>query len=636
MKIKIKNLNKIIESNSILLPDILHNLNISNIDDVICYESNGIFFDLNQPIKYNEINLIYINSDVGKNILNHSTAHLLAHAIHNLYPNALFCIGPTINNGFYYDIDFLNLKLSEKDFEKIENEMYKIAKSNFEIKREIVTYKKALELFKNNKYKIDIINNIKGEISIYKQDNFFDLCRGPHVPNTSYLKNFKILSLAGAYWHGDVKNKQLTRIYGTSSINKEELKKYLNLLEERKKNDHKKLGKELDLIMLSKYSHGSVFWLPKGIILIEELKKFYIKKHIKNNYLFVKTPILLSKELWINSGHWDNYKNNIYTTKIEDQEYAIKPMNCPGSILIYKNNLHSYKELPIKIGEFGLVHRKEATGALNGLFRLRSFTQDDAHIFCKKEQLKNEITKIIKLFDEFYNLLKIDYSIELSTRPKNYIGDIDIWNESEKILKEICKKNKKFVSINEGDGAFYGPKLDFKIKDSMERVWQCGTIQLDMNLPNRFDLNYIDKNNKKIRPIIIHRTLFGSLERFIGILIEHYKGIFPLWLAPEQVRILTINNKYHLIFAKKIAENFKKKDIRVKIDDSNEKLSYKIRNSQIQKIPYTIIIGDNEVKNKTLSYRIYGDHKQTNTTEKKITKMILKIISKKLVGYMLK
>ena len=516
MKIKIKNINKTVETNSTFLLDILRVLNISNINDIIGYENNGNTFDLNQPIKFNEINLIYINSDIGKNILNHSTAHLLAHAIHNLYPNALFCIGPTINNGFYYDIDFLDLKLSEKDFKKIENEMSKIAKNSFEIKREVVTHKKALELFKKNKYKIDIINNIKGEISIYRQGDFFDLCRGPHIPNTNYLKNFKILSLAGAYWHGDVKNKQLTRIYGTSAINQKELKRYLELLEERKNNDHKKLGKELNLFMLSKYGHGSVFWLYNGMILIKELKKIYIKKHIENNYFFVKTPILLSKELWINSGHWNNYKDNMYITKIEKQEYAIKPMNCPGSILIYKNNLHSYKELPIKIGEFGLVHRNEATGALNGLFRLRSFTQDDAHIFCRKEQLKNEIIKIIKLFDEFYNLFKINYSIELSTRPeKKYIGDINTWNESEKILKEICKKNSNFTSINKGDGAFYGPKLDFKIKDSMERVWQCGTIQLDMNLPEKFDLNYIDENNKKIRPIMLHRTLFGSLERFM-------------------------------------------------------------------------------------------------------------------------
>lgn len=461
------------------------------------------------------------------------------------------------------------------------------------------------------------------------------MCRGPHVPNTGYLKNFKILSLAGSYWHGNSKNKQLTRIYGTSAINQKELKEYLILLEERKKNDHKKIGKELNLFMMSKYGHGSVFWLYKGIILIEELKKFYIKKHIENNYFFVKTPILLSKELWINSGHWANYKNNMYITKVDDQEYAIKPMNCPGSILIYKNNLHSYKELPIKIGEFGLVHRNEATGALNGLFRLRSFTQDDAHIFCKKEQLKNEIINLINLFDEFYNLFKIDYFIELSTRPEKYIGDINVWNESEKILKEICKKNNKFVSINEGDGAFYGPKLDFKIKDSMGRIWQCGTIQLDMNLPDKFDLNYIDENNKKNRPIMLHRTLFGSLERFIGILIEHYKGIFPLWLVPEQIRILTINNK-HLVFAKKIANYFAKKNIRVKIDDSNDNLNCKIRNSQTQKIPYTIIIGDNEIKNKILSCRIFGEPEKINISQQDFTKKVLKIISKKLIGYMLK
>lgn len=631
MFIRIKDFNRKINSNSNILFDILKENNFL-LKDVLAYkyENENEIFDLHQPIKNKKkIELIYTYSNIGKNIYNHSTAHLLAHAIQHLYPKANLTIGPSINNGFFYDIDFLNSTLSEKDFSKIENEMLKIAKNNFPIIREVITREKALQLFKQNPYKIEIIKKIKSEISIYKQGDFFDLCRGPHVPSTNYLKNFKILSLSGSYWQGNSKNKQLTRIYGTSAFNKEDLEKYLKILEERKKRDHRKLGKELNLFTTSKYGHGFVFWLNNGIILIEELKKYYVQKHLEYGYIFIKTPILLKKELWINSGHWKNYKKNMYTLKIENEEYAIKPMNCPGSILVYKNSLHSYKELPIRMGEFGLVHRNEAAGAINGLFRLRSFTQDDAHIFCQKEQLENEITNILNLFDEVYKLFKIDYYIELSTRPKKYIGDINIWNKSEKILQEICKKNNKTFYINKGDGAFYGPKLDFKIKDSMERIWQCGTIQLDMNLPEKFDLNYIDKNNKKSRVIMLHRTLFGSLERFIGILIEHFNGAFPVWLAPEQVRILTINQN-HFQFAEKFAKKLEQKNIRVKIDNSNENLNYKIRNSQIQKIPYVVIIGNNEIKNKILTYRTYGTNKIKNVTEKAFIQILLKAIKKKV------
>ena len=598
---------------------------------IIAYKINRVFFDLNNvaSIKENDdVVLIYDDSEEAKNIYNHSTAHLLAHSIHRLYPKALFTIGPSIENGFYYDIDFGDDILSENDFEKIENEMHKISNEKIDIKREIISKNEAIKLFKNNNYKLWLINKIDTEISIYKQKDFIDLCKGPHVPNTSYLKYFKILSLSGSYWLGDSKNKQLTRIYGIAMNNEKKLNEYLELLKKQKEIDHKKIGKNLQLFLFSKYGLGMPFWLPNGLILKNELKKFWIKLHEKNNYLFSETPIMLSKELWVTSGHWKNYKNNMYLTKIENNEFAIKPMNCPGCILIYKNSQHSYRELPIRIGELGIVHRHEASGALNGLFRVREFTQDDAHIFCRSDQMKNEIIKIIKIFDEIYSLFNLKYSIEISTKPNKYIGNIKIWDKSEKILKEACKKCKKNIIINEGNGAFYGPKIDFKIKDSIGRTWQCGTIQLDMNLPQKFKLYYIDKNNKKITPIMLHRAIFGSLERFIGILLEHFNGVLPFWLSPEQIRILPINQLF-LKYSKHFFNILKKKDIRVTIDNSEDSLSYRLKKSQINKVPYTIIIGNNEIQKKEVSYRIYGKETQYKTSKKNFLKMICKRIKEK-------
>lgn len=550
------------------------------------------------------------NSKEAFEVLNHSTSHLLAMAIQELYKDAKFGFGPAIDEGFYYDIDFKD-PITEEDLTKIEKKMHELAAKKFKIEREQVSKEKALEIFKDNPYKIELIKDIDEDITTFKQGDFIDLCRGPHLLTTEPIKHFKLLSIAGAYWRGDSKNKQLVRIYGTSWYTKEDLDNYLHLVEERKKRDHRLLGKQLGLFMLSEYGPGFPFWLPKGMILREQIEKYWKAQHVKYGYDFVKTPIILSKELWLTSGHWDHYQNNMYTTKIDDKEFAIKPMNCPGGILVYKNSLHSYKDLPIRLAELGLVHRHEASGALNGLFRVRAFTQDDAHIFCREDQLLDEITTLLRFYEEMYSVFGLDYSIELSTRPESdYIGDIEIWNKSEEILKSACLKSGKEFRINPGDGAFYGPKLDFKLKDSMGRIWQCGTIQLDMNLPKRFECSYIDSKGEKKEPIMLHRACLGSIERFIGIIIENYGGAFPSWLAPVQIKVLPVNNEFHLDYARKVMDLFKANDLRAELDDSNEKLGYRLRNAQMGKVPYTIVIGDNEVKDGTITYRKYSSKDQ--------------------------
>ncbi len=538
--------------------------------------------------------------------LNHSTSHLLAEAIQALYPDAKFGFGPAIEEGFYYDIDF-KTPITLEDLPAIEKKMHELASKKEKILRKEVSKKEALEIFKDNEYKVELINGIEDTITVYSQGDFVDLCAGPHLLNTDQIKHFKLLSLAGAYWRGDSKNKMLTRIYGTSWFTADDLNNYLNLIEERKRRDHRLLGKQLGLFMMSEYGPGFPFWLPNGMILRNNLIEYWRQQHIKFNYDFVDTPIILSRELWETSGHWDHYRDNMYTVKIDEKDYAIKPMNCPGGILVFKNSIHSYRDLPVRLAELGHVHRHEASGALNGLFRVRTFTQDDAHIFCTKEQLTEEIVTLLKFYEEMYSVFGLDYNIELSTRPlEGYIGDINIWNESEKILEEACLKSGHNFKINPGDGAFYGPKLDFKLKDSMGRIWQCGTIQLDMNLPHRFEVSYIDENGEKVEPIMLHRACLGSIERFIGILIEHYAGAFPLWLAPLQINILPVNNNFHLDYANKLCQKLKDLGFRVKVDDSNEKLGYRMRNSQINKVPLTLVIGDNEVANNMVTYRRYS------------------------------
>ena len=578
--------------------------------------------------------MINIKENEELNILNHSCAHLLAQAVKHLYPNALFWVGPVIEDGFYYDIDLGNDKIKEEDLEKIEKEMKKISKDGKRIYREEISKKEALERFKNDPYKIDLISRMDEKssvISCYTQGDFTDLCRGPHVESVKQIKYFKLLKVSGAYWKGDSNNKMLQRIYGICFSNEEDLNKYLEFLEEAKRRDHKKLGKELDLFMMSEYGPGFPFFLNNGMILRNELENFWYKEHTKEGYEFIKTPIMLNKELWELSGHWYNYRENMYTSEIDDRVFAIKPMNCPGGMLVYKNSLHSYKDLPLRIGELGQVHRHEASGALNGLFRVRTFTQDDAHIFMREDQIEDEVVKLINFIDRMYKIFGLTYNIELSTRPEEkYIGDIEIWNKSEKALEEACHKAGHDCKINPGDGAFYGPKLDFHIKDSLGRVWQCGTIQLDMNLPERFDLTYIDKDGSKKRPVMLHRVIYGSIERFIGILIEHYAGAFPLWLSPVQVNIIPVNNEYHLEYSNKIYNLLRENNIRANIDLKDEKLSYKMRESQTKKIPYTLVIGDNEKDNNLISYRCFKSKETiTLTCDEFINKLKEQILNYK-------
>ena len=556
------------------------------------------------------------NEDLSK--LNHSCAHLLAQAVKHLYPNAKFWVGPVIEEGFYYDIDLGNEVIKEEDLSKIEKEMKKLSKDGKRIVRHEISKDEALEMFHDDPYKIDLISRMDENeqvISCYTQGDFTDLCRGPHVATTKELKYFKLLKVSGAYWKGDANNKMLQRIYGICFRSEEELNEHLNFLEEAKKRDHKKLGKELELFMISEYGPGFPFFLPKGMIIRKELENFWYQEHTKEGYEFIKTPIMLNKELWELSGHWYNYRENMYTSEIDDKTFAIKPMNCPGGMLVYKNSLHSYKGLPLRIGELGQVHRHEASGALNGLFRVRTFTQDDAHIFMREDQIEEEVIRLINFIDRMYAVFNLSYDIELSTRPEEkYIGDLNIWNKSEKALEDACHKAGHDCKINPGDGAFYGPKLDFHIRDSLGRVWQCGTIQLDMNLPERFDLTYVDKDGSKKRPVMLHRVIYGSIERFIGILIEHYAGAFPLWLSPVQINVIPVNNEYHLEYANKVVEELRDKGFRVELDAREEKMGYKIRESQAQKIPLTLIIGDQEKNDNTVSYRKFGS--QTTITKK--------------------
>ena len=563
--------------------------------------------------------MINIREDKELSVMNHSCAHLLAQAVKHLYPKALFWVGPVIEEGFYYDIDLGDEVIKEEDLEKIEREMKKISKDGKRIVRHEISKKEALEKFKDDPYKIDLISRMDENeqvISCYTQGDFTDLCRGPHVDTVKELKYFKLLKVSGAYWKGDANNKMLQRIYGICFKNEEDLVKHLEDLEEAKRRDHKKLGRELELFMISEYGPGFPFFLPKGMILRNELENFWYKEHTKEGYQFIKTPIMLNKELWELSGHWYNYRENMYTSEIDEKTFAIKPMNCPGGMLVYKNSLHSYKDLPLRIGELGQVHRHEASGALNGLFRVRTFTQDDAHIFMRTDQIEEEVIRLINFIDRMYKTFNLTYSIELSTRPEEkYIGDIEVWNKSEKALEEACLKSGHEYKINPGDGAFYGPKLDFHIKDSLGRVWQCGTIQLDMNLPERFDLTYIDSDGSKKRPVMLHRVIYGSIERFIGILIEHYAGVFPLWLSPVQVNVLPVVSSYHGDYAKEIYDYLIENDIRCEIDSRDEKLGYRLREAQIKKIPYTLILGEEECNNKTISYRKHGS-KDTFTTTK--------------------
>ena len=562
-----------------------------------------------------EVEFIDIDSPEGEDIVRHSTAHLMAQAVLRLYPETKVTIGPVIENGFYYDFDPVE-QFTEEDLEKIEAEMKRIVKENIKLEKYVLPRDEAIDYFRDvdkNKYKVEIVEGIPQEeqVSFYKQGDFTDLCRGTHVPSTGYLKAFKLRTVAGAYWRGNSKNKMLQRIYGYSFSNEDRLKKHLKFMEEAEKRDHRKLGKDLELFFISEYGPGFPFFLPKGMVFRNVLIDLWRKEHEKAGYLQLETPIMLNKELWEISGHWFNYRENMYTSEIDELEFAIKPMNCPGGVLSFKHQLHSYKDLPARLAELGKVHRHEFSGALHGLMRVRSFTQDDSHIFMTPDQVQDEIIGVVNLIDKFYSkLFGFEYEIELSTKPEKAIGSQEIWDMAESALAGALDKLGRKYKINPGDGAFYGPKLDFKIKDAIGRMWQCGTIQLDFNLPERFDVTYIGEDGEKHRPVMLHRVIYGSIERFIGILIEHYAGAFPMWLAPVQVKVLTLNDEC-IPYAKEIMAKLQELGIRAELDDRNETIGYKIREANGRyKIPMQLIIGKNEVENKEVNIRRFGSKDQ--------------------------
>ena len=597
--------------------------------NAMCATVNGEVRDLRFNLdKDAEVNICTFDSLEGKKAYWHTTSHILAQAVKRLYPNTKLAIGPSIDNGFYYDFD-TEITLTPEILEKLETEMAKIIKEDFEIKRFTLPRSEAIEFMKkrNEDYKVELIEDLPEgeEISFYEQGEFVDLCAGPHLMSTGKVKAIKLEHVSGAYWRGNENNKMLQRIYGISFPKKSELDSYLEMLEEAKKRDHKKLGKQLELFMIAPEGPGFPFFLPKGMVLRNILEDFWRKIHIQNGYQEIKTPVILNEELWHRSGHWDHYKENMYTTKIDDVDYGIKPMNCPGGMLVYKNKMHSYRDLPIRAGELGLVHRHEKSGELNGLFRVRCFTQDDAHIFCLPEQIESEIANLMKLIDQVYSIFGFAYTVELSTRPEDSMGSDEDWELAESSLKKALETQGVEYKINAGDGAFYGPKIDFHIKDCLGREWQCGTIQLDFQMPERFDLTYIGEDGAKHRPVMLHRVIFGSIERFIGILIEHYAGAFPVWLAPVQVKILPIAD-VHIDYAKKVQEEFAKKGIRVELDDREEKIGYKIREAQLEKVPYMAIIGDKEVEASAIGLRSRseGDLGQISLVEfeEKIAKFV--------------
>jgi len=575
--------------------------------------------------KSGEIEIITNTSEKGIEIIRHSAAHIMAQAVQRLFPNTKVTIGPVVENGFFYDFD-PERPFTEEDLAKIEEEMKKIVKENYPFERSEMSAEEAKKFFaeKGETYKVEIIDDLGvDKVSIYKQGEFVDLCRGTHVPSTGYLKAFKLMSTAGAYWRGDSKNKMLQRIYGVAFASKKELDEYLTMMEEAERRDHRKLGKQLNLFFLDEHGPGFPFFMPKGVELFNKLQEIWRVEHKKRGYQEIKTPIMLDRELWEISGHWFNYRENMYTSVIDEKTYAIKPMNCPGSIISYKNNLHSYKDLPLKYGEMGLVHRHEFSGALHGLMRVRAFTQDDAHVFCTKEQIEEQIIEIIDLYDKFYTLFGFEYHIELSTKPDKAIGSDEIWEMAEANLKSALEHKGIDYKLNPGDGAFYGPKIDFKMKDSIGRIWQCGTIQLDFNLPQRFEMSYIGADGEKHEPVMIHRAMYGSLERFLGILIEHYAGAFPTWLAPVQARILTISDE-QVPFAKEVFEKLQNAGIRVELDTRVEKIGYKIREAnEDQKIPVQLIIGKNEVANNEVNVRRFGSQDSQNVSVDEIVNILI-------------
>ncbi len=573
---------------------------------------DGIAVDLNRPIDQDSrIDIITLDSREGLEVYRHSTAHLMAQAIKRIHGNQAvkLGIGPIIEDGFYYDID-IEKPLSIDDLVSIENEMRKIAQENLPIVRRIVSKEDAIAIFEEleDPFKLELIRDLPGEavITIYDQGEFFDLCRGPHLPSTGRIKAFKLLNVAGAYWRGDSNNKMLQRIYGTSFPKEVQLEEHLRMVEEAKKRDHRKLGKELGLFMFSEEAPGMPFYLPKGMTIRTQLENFSREMQGYHGYNEVRTPLMMNNRIWEQSGHWDHYKENMYFTNVDDTTFALKPMNCPGHMIIYKNSLHSYRELPIRLSEFGQVHRHEFSGALSGMMRVRTFCQDDAHIFAREDQIEDEITLAIELIDRMYKVFGFEYKIELSTRPVDFMGSEELWDIAEASLQNVLDKRGIEYQLNEGDGAFYGPKIDFHILDALRRSWQCGTVQLDFQMPEKFDLTYIGEDNQKHRPVVIHRAIFGSIDRFIGILTEHFSGAFPLWLAPVQAKLLPVSDNY-VAYSLEVKRSLEEVGIRVEVDSRNEKLGYKIREAQLEKVPYMLVLGENEKSSNTASVRKRGE-----------------------------
>ncbi|HLS36111.1 MAG TPA: threonine--tRNA ligase [Bacillota bacterium] len=579
----------------------------------IAIKLDGEYVDLRRELTDGgSLEIITERDEEGLEIMRHSTAHVLAQAVKRLYPEAKFGVGPVIDNGFYYDIE-LDESLTPEDLPKIEKEMERIVNENLEFTREVVSREEAREMFEDidDHLKLELLEDIPEdeEVSIYKQGEFFDLCRGVHVPQTSKIKAFKLLEISGAYWRGDSDNQMLQRIYGTAFFKQKDLDRYLEFMEEAKKRDHRKLGRELDLFMFSEEAPGMPFYLPKGQHMRNELEQFSRELQDAAGYDEVRTPIILNQQLWEQSGHWDHYQENMYFTDVDKTSFALKPMNCPGHMLIFNSKLHSYRDLPIRMAEFGLVHRHEYSGALNGLLRVRSFTQDDAHIFVRPDQIESEIKNIYHMVNEIYETFGFDYTIELSTRPEDSMGADELWEHAESSLEKVLQDLQLDYELNEGDGAFYGPKIDFHIEDAIGRSHQCATIQLDFQMPENFDLTYIDEQNERVRPVVIHRAIYGSIDRFLGILIEHFAGAFPTWLAPEQVRVIPVSVEAHMDYAMEVISTMQEAGIRVHLDHRNEKLSYKIREAQTKKVPYALVLGDKEMEAGTVNVRKYGEKK---------------------------
>lgn len=594
-----------IEENSTVL-DLAKSISRNLGKEAVVGEVNKTLVDLDYKLKNNdEVNILTADDEKAVEVIRHSTSHILAQAVKRIYKDAKLAIGPSIENGFYYDFD-IETPLTTEDLQKIEKEMNNIIKENLGFERIDIPREDAIKLMeeKDEPYKVELIRDLpeNEKISLYKQGEHIDLCRGPHVKSTKYVKAFKLTSVAGAYWRGNEKNKMLQRVYGVAFSNKEQLEKHLHNLEEAKKRDHRKLGKELKLFTFMNEGPGFPFFLPKGVVLKNTLIDFWRKLHYDAGYVEVETPIMLNKKLWETSGHWYHYKENMYTSMIDEEEFALKPMNCPGGMLVYKSEAHSYRDFPMRVGELGRVHRHELSGALHGLMRVRAFTQDDAHIFMLPDQIKSEIKGVVDLIDKVYSIFGFKYSIELSTRPEDSMGSDEDWNLAEESLKAALNELNLDYVINEGDGAFYGPKIDFHLEDSLGRTWQCGTIQLDFQLPQRFELDYIGKDGEKHRPIVIHRVIFGSIERFIGILIEHFAGKFPTWLAPIQVKILPISDKFNA-YSEEVKNKLNANGIRVEMDSRSEKIGYKIREARNERIPYIIVIGEKEEQENKISMR---------------------------------